>query len=159
VTSWNYQACTQLIIEPITSDGFGFYPEQDSQIKELEASCARMFGVESRPDDLIISLGRGADWKHVSNVVFMENSKDVRVPSFAAILLFRPHCSFPSQPWHVGTNSLPAVGGINGSVIRRVAVGGAHHQELRFSSEWDAPEVHAARAIERSAVQQWLLMT
>jgi dipeptidyl-peptidase-2 len=80
VVSWNYQACTQLIIEPITSDGFGFYPERDSQISEVEANCARMFGVNTRPNDLLISLGRGADWTHVSNVVFMENSKDVRRP-------------------------------------------------------------------------------
>jgi pimeloyl-ACP methyl ester carboxylesterase len=78
VISWNYQACTQLIIEPITSDGYGFYPEQDSQIAEVEASCARLFGVDARPNDLIMSLGRGPDWVHVSNVVFMENSKDVR---------------------------------------------------------------------------------
>ncbi len=77
VISWNYQACTQLIIEPITSDGYGFYPEQDSQVSEVEASCARMFGVAGRADDLVISLGRGADWNHVSNIVFMENSKDV----------------------------------------------------------------------------------
>lgn len=79
VISWNYQACTQLIIEPITSDGYGFYPEQDYQIPEVEASCARMFDVEPRYD-LIVSLGRGPDWMHVSNVVFMENSKDVRLP-------------------------------------------------------------------------------
>lgn len=26
---WQYQACTQLILEPLTSDGFGFYPEDD----------------------------------------------------------------------------------------------------------------------------------
>ena len=80
VISWNYQACTQLIIEPITSNGYGFYPEQDYQIPEVEASCARMFNVTSRPDDIIMSLGRGPDWMHVSNVVFMENSKDVRLP-------------------------------------------------------------------------------
>jgi dipeptidyl-peptidase-2 len=78
VISWNYQACTQLIIEPITSDGYGFYPEQDSQIAEVEASCARMFGVDARPNDMIMSLGRGPDLMHLSNVVFMENSKDVR---------------------------------------------------------------------------------
>ena len=77
VVSWNYQACTQLIIEPITSDGYGFYPEQDSQIQEVEASCQKMFGVVARPQDLALSFGRGADWMHASNIVFMENSKDV----------------------------------------------------------------------------------
>jgi hypothetical protein len=86
VISWNYQACTQLIIEPITSDGYGFYPEQDSQIPEVEDSCRRLFGVEARPNDLVVSLGRGPDWMHVSNVVFMENSKDVCLLSYVRAL-------------------------------------------------------------------------
>jgi hypothetical protein len=63
------------------------------------------------------------------------------------------------QPWHVGTNSLPAVGGVNQSVRRHVAVAGAHHQELRFASEWDARGVHEARETERNAVQTWLKQT
>jgi hypothetical protein len=65
----------------------------------------------------------------------------------------------PFQPWHVGTNSLPEVGGVNKSVTRHLTVGGAHHQELRFSSQWDAPDVHVARHIERAAIQNWLKQT
>jgi hypothetical protein len=63
------------------------------------------------------------------------------------------------QPWHVGTNSIAGVGGINHSVTRHIAVGGAHHQDLRFSSEWDAPGVHAARETERMAIENWLKLT
>ena len=65
----------------------------------------------------------------------------------------------PLQPWHVGTNSLADVGGVNHSVSRHLAVGGAHHQDLRFVSEWDAPDVHIARNIEKAAIQNWLKLT
>ncbi len=31
--TWNYQACTELILEPLTSDGNGFYVETDAQAR------------------------------------------------------------------------------------------------------------------------------
>jgi hypothetical protein len=57
------------------------------------------------------AYGIGADYRHISNIFFSENDKD---------------------PWHVGTASIPARGGVNGSVVRYVASGGAHHQDLRL---------------------------
>ena len=42
--AWNYQACTELILEPLTSDGQGFYVEDDDQIPEVIRNCERMFG-------------------------------------------------------------------------------------------------------------------
>ena len=46
--------------------------------------------------------------------------------------------------------------GVDGSVVRLVAEGGAHHQDLRFSSELDAPDVHRARAAARAHMTRWL---
>jgi dipeptidyl-peptidase-2 len=135
VTAWNYQACTELILEPLTSDGFGFYPEAATQIDQTIDLCRKRFGVEPRPSWMSVAFGVGADFQHASNIVFMENEKD---------------------PWHVGTWSIPKVGGVNGSVSRTIAIGGAHHQDLRFSSELDAPDVHAARAFELAAIRRWL---
>ena len=51
---------------------------------------------------------------------------------------------------------MPAVGGVNGSVVRIVAKGGGHHQDLRFSSTLDAPDVHRARARARQLMERWL---
>ena len=76
-----------------------------------------------------------SDFRHASNLVFMENDKD---------------------PWHVGTRTVPPVGGVNGTVTRTLAVGGAHHQDLRFSSALDAPDVTRARAFERERMRAWL---
>ena len=65
-----------------------------------------------------------------SNIVFIENDKD---------------------PWHIGTESVAAAlgatpgGGAARGVFRRLARGGAHHQELRFSSPHDARDVAVRR--------------
>jgi len=129
-------ACTELLLEPLTSDGFGFFPPSASQLAETRAICTRTFGVEPRPEWLPLAFGSGADFGRVgSNVVFMENDKD---------------------PWHIGTRTLPARGGVNGTVTRTVAAGGAHHQDLRFSSPYDAPDVKKARSFERDAIRRWL---
>ena len=128
-------ACTELLLEPITSDGYGFYPQSREQIAEVERNCQAMFEVEPRPHWLIAAFGRGADYRHVSNIFFSENDKD---------------------PWHVGTLTLPPRGGVNGTVTRFVASGGAHHQDLRFSSKWDAPDVVTARSLEAAAIRRWL---
>ena len=137
VRSWNYQACTELPLEPITSDGFGFYPPSDgAQLGELERHCAARFGVEARPEWLPTTFGVGADLaEHGSNILFVENDKD---------------------PWHVGTASVPPVTGVGGTVRRHVTVGGAHHQELRFASPLDAPGVIMARRLIEETVREWL---
>ena len=135
VTSWNYQACTELLLEPLTSDGYGFYPESNAQIPQTRALCAERFRVQPRPYWMRSSFGVGADYAHASNIVFMENEKD---------------------PWHVGTRTVAPRGGVNGSVTRMLAKGGAHHQELRFSSKLDSPGVHEARAYERAQILAWL---
>jgi len=163
VTAWNYQACTELPLEPITSDGFGFYPPGGNgtgllgsalgselggsggglggpgQTAEVVRRCAQVFGVEARPFFLPLAFGRGGDYsdpaRGLANVLFVENSKD---------------------PWHVGTATVSSKGGVGGSVVRFLADGGAHHQDLRFSSPYDSPGVHAARRLENEHIRAWL---
>ena len=64
------------------------------------------------------------------------------------------------DPWHVGTESIAAAlnasGGGGGSVYRRLARGGAHHQDLRFTSPRDAPDVAAMREDELRVIREWL---
>ena len=82
------------------------------------------------------AFGVGKDYsRYLTNTIFAENSKD---------------------PWHVGTSTIDATGGLDGTVTRFVALGGAHHQDLRFSSQWDAPAVHEARRYEKATVRKWL---
>ena len=106
------------------------------QRAELSANCAARFGgVRPRPGWMGLAFGLGADYRHHSRILFVENDKD---------------------PWHVGTASVPPVTGVGGTVRRHVTVGGAHHQELRFASPLDAPGVIMARRLIEETVREWL---
>jgi pimeloyl-ACP methyl ester carboxylesterase len=135
VTSWNYQACTELILEPITSDGYGFYPPDDGkQTEDVIERCYDMFKVRARPDWMGLSFARGKDAsRYLTNTVLMENSFD---------------------PWHVGTESIEE-NKANG-LYKHYAEGGAHHQDLRFRSEEDSEGVLGARAFEREVITGWI---
>eukprot|EP01062_Namystynia_karyoxenos_P016727 TRINITY_DN16146_c0_g3_i1.p1 TRINITY_DN16146_c0_g3~~TRINITY_DN16146_c0_g3_i1.p1 ORF type:complete len:520 (+),score=133.92 TRINITY_DN16146_c0_g3_i1:70-1560(+) len=140
VTSWNYLACTELPLEPITSDGYGFFVTGDgAQTEQLTRRCAELFKVRTRPEWLPESFGNGRDLAGaLSNTFLGENDKD---------------------PWHIGTDSIAALIGNSTTargLTRRIARGGAHHQELRFTSPLDAPEVAALRLAERAAIRAWL---
>jgi hypothetical protein len=55
-----HQACTELLLEPITSDGYGFYPESTGQLSEVEQSCEATFDVRPRPFWMETAYGIGA---------------------------------------------------------------------------------------------------
>ena len=111
----------------------GYTPLAEDATWNIEAG-GRYF--LTRNGSSIVAFGAGQDFGHVaSNIVFMENDKD---------------------PWHVGTRTVPVRGGRDGSVTRTVAKGGAHHQDLRFSSHLDALDVQRARAFERAQLRRWL---
>ncbi|GMH77860.1 hypothetical protein TrST_g12456 [Triparma strigata] len=135
MTSWNYQACTELILEPITSDGFGFYPPDDGkESQKVIDRCKAMFGVTTRPEWMPLSFGTSEDYsKYLTNTILAENEKD---------------------PWHVGTQDV--VANEKNELYRLFAEGGAHHQDLRFSDELDSEGVKAMRAKERDIIKNWL---
>ncbi|GMI33835.1 hypothetical protein TrCOL_g11870 [Triparma columacea] len=135
VTSWNYQACTELVLEPLTSDGLGFYPPRDGEeTKKVEERCREMFGVTTDEGVMGIRYGRGEDYtKYLTNTILVENSRD---------------------PWKVGTRGV----GENweNGMSKYEAEGGAHHQDLRFESEGDSEGVKEARRRESEAIGKWL---
>lgn len=75
---WNYQACTELILEPLTSNGDGFYvPQTEKAVEEVEAACAEQFGVAPRPLWLERAYGTGAQLvRSIRNTVFTDGDKD-----------------------------------------------------------------------------------
>lgn len=76
VVAWNYQACTELPFELMTSDGYGFFPPSHKQLGESAKLCLEEFGVLPRPDWMPTAFGLGPDFEAASNIVFMENDKD-----------------------------------------------------------------------------------
>jgi len=134
--AWNYQACTEMPFQPMSSDGFGFFPPNDNQqLQQIMSHCSEKYGVDTRPDWLPMSFGYGPEMvAHLTNVFFAENMKD---------------------PWHIGTDllgTLPTQRGLH----RRIAPGGAHHQELRFTAQEDDDSVKQLRAAELQVVSEWL---
>lgn len=138
VRPWNYQACTELILEPLTTDGSGFYTESDAQVAEVAANCRKQFGgVSVRPEWMVRSFGTGAQLaRATTNIVFSDGEKD---------------------PWRVG--SVPANASAlsrDGSVVHILLADSAHHEDLRFSRPEDPPSVAAAKALEREHIARWI---
>jgi dipeptidyl-peptidase II len=134
--TWNYQACTELILEPLTSDGDGFYVENKDQIAEVEASCRRRYrNVVTRKMWMLQAFGSGKDIvKHTTNMIFSDGDKD---------------------PWYVGGVPMNQTSP-DKSVFHLFITSSAHHQDLRFSDERDSDSLKQARAIERHNIGKWL---
>ena len=100
---------------------------------------ARFQGVAPRIRWMQRAYGNGAQLSaNLHNVLFSDGDKD---------------------PWRVG--GVPANASAysrDGSVQHLLIAGAAHHQDLRFSSAEDSPELTAARAAELRAVRKWLGM-
>jgi dipeptidyl-peptidase II len=135
--TWNYQACTQLILEPLTSDGNGFYVEDKDQIKEVEAVCRERYpNTLTRELWMLRAYGNGEDIvKHTTNMIFSDGDKD---------------------PWSVGGVPMNATSP-DGSVFHIMIRNSAHHQDLRFRDDlYDSKELLNAREQEIENIGLWL---
>eukprot|EP00939_MAST-03C_sp_MAST-3C-sp1_P003223 g3223.t1 len=134
---WNYQACTELIDEPLTSDGEGFFVEPDALVSSVESACRARFQVEPRPKWMLKAFGDGAQLvRNIKNVIFSDGEKD---------------------PWKVGGVPLNASDiSPDGSVLRLLIEDAAHHQDLRFDNPLNPPSVAAAKATEREHIFRWI---
>jgi hypothetical protein len=135
---WNYMACSSLILEPLTSDGDGFFVERPDQVPAVERACRDAFrGVAPRPGWMPMAYGNGNQLAaSLRNVFFSDGDKD---------------------PWRVG--GMPddsAARSPDGSVVRLLIKGAAHHQDLRAPHPTDSPELTAARETERQHIAAWL---
>lgn len=130
--AWQYQACNELILEPITTDGFGFYPPNDGQLADVAAACQLRYNVTPRPDWLPLSTGR-SDLR-IGNLLFTDGEKD---------------------PWRAGAVRMERVAsGLD--VVHHVIPGAAHHEDLRFSSVHVRQEVQKAKELARASIQRWI---
>eukprot|EP00040_Diaphanoeca_grandis_P026200 m.146472 g.146472 ORF g.146472 m.146472 type:complete len:537 (-) comp30480_c0_seq4:244-1854(-) len=133
---WNFQACSELILEPLTSDGDGFFVEEDSAIPQVEAACRAEFDVIPRPGWMVKAYGTGEQLvKATHNIIFSDGEKD---------------------PWRIGGVPANAADLGDGSVVHILIEDGAHHQDLRFHNDADPPTVTAAKAFEFKTIAAWL---
>ncbi|CAD7971815.1 unnamed protein product [Amoebophrya sp. A120] len=55
---WNVQACSELPMQPLTSDFLGFYPpETFAALEQLKKTCKEVYNVYTRPDFLPVHYG------------------------------------------------------------------------------------------------------
>lgn len=133
---WNYQACSELILEPLTSNGDGFFVPSKDLVPKIEAACKKEFNVVTRPNWMRNSFGNGIEIvKSTHNIIFSDGEKD---------------------PWRVGgvPSNSKDIG--DGSVIHILIEGGAHHQDLRFGSKEDPTTVTQAKKQELNIIMGWL---
>lgn len=129
--AWNYQACTELILEPLTSDGFGFYPPDEDQIAAVEAACRARFNSVPRPAWIQTSTG-GSMLRFASNIIFSNGEKD---------------------PWRTGA---PQGNQLGPDVVLMEIPDAAHHEDLRFTVREDPPSVGVAKRKELAYIKRWL---
>ena len=71
-------ACSSLILEPLTSNGDGFFVEPPSQVPQVEEACRRVFrGVMPRIHWMPTTYGNGVQLAaNLRNVVFSDGDKE-----------------------------------------------------------------------------------
>ncbi|XP_075731120.1 lysosomal Pro-X carboxypeptidase isoform X1 [Rhipicephalus microplus] len=129
-TSWRFQECTELTM-PTCSDGVTdmFYPRTWNST-EFAQKCEGRFGL--RPDFYhgVMSFG-GRNIGSASNIVFSHGDLD---------------------PWSsVGIRASPS-----DDLPVIMIPGGAHHSDLRFSTDSDPASLKASRDLEKAHVRRWL---
>eukprot|EP00438_Fugacium_kawagutii_P034447 Skav203490 [mRNA] locus=scaffold3956:93065:94507:+ [translate_table: standard] len=129
---WQYQACNEMPMQSLTSDGMAFYPASDNQLAEVAQSCQLRYGLTPRTSWLQVSLG-GSNLE-VGNLLFTNGEKD---------------------PWRVGAPKLQCLReGLD--ISQHLILAGAHHEDLRFDSDPPKTPISVAKAVTRMAMRRWI---
>ncbi|XP_004075329.1 lysosomal Pro-X carboxypeptidase [Oryzias latipes] len=127
---WTYQACTEMVM-PMCTDGVqDMFEPEDWNFQAFSDECYSMFGVRPR-EDWAGTLYGGKDISSHSNIIFSNGGLD---------------------PWSAGGVTY----NITESLVSIMIPDGAHHLDLRYSTDLDPPSVRAARALELKFFQEWI---
>uniref|UniRef100_A0A8C8A4K5 Lysosomal Pro-X carboxypeptidase n=1 Tax=Oryzias sinensis TaxID=183150 RepID=A0A8C8A4K5_9TELE len=130
---WTYQACTEMVM-PMCTDGVqDMFEPEDWNFQAFSDECYSMFGVRPR-EDWAGTLYGGKDISSHSNIIFSNGGLD---------------------PWSAGGVTY----NITESLVSIMIPDGAHHLDLRYSTDLDPPSVRAARALELKFFQEWIEKT
>lgn len=133
--TWTYQICTELWNPLGTNNITDCFPPAAWNAIAFTAFCKATYGVTPNPQWVKINYGMNTNFakalKYASNIAFMNGAMD---------------------PWRYGC--IQNVYG-NSKLYTHVIAGGAHHTDLRAPTQWDTPDIKAARDTEISLIQQW----
>mmetsp|Transcript_59111 Transcript_59111/g.93637 ORF Transcript_59111/g.93637 Transcript_59111/m.93637 type:complete len:489 (-) Transcript_59111:54-1520(-) len=129
---WQYQACNEMPMQSLTSDGMAFYPASDDQLVEVASTCQLRYGLTPRTTWLKVNFG-GSDLQ-VGNLLFTNGEKD---------------------PWRVGAPKFESL--LEGlDISQHLIPAGAHHEDLRFDSDPPKEAVSVAKAVTLMAMRRWI---
>jgi len=148
--AWNYQACTQIPFQPLTSDYLGFYPPRNNQMRSLEKACKEEFGsdVVMRPDYLPTTYGTGEQMvAALSNTIIVDGEYDPwRTGALGGYERDYSNSTFLPHKWLSQERQVLKIFPVKGS---------AHHQDLIAEHEEDHPELREARKIILETLSKW----
>ncbi|XP_054803698.1 uncharacterized protein LOC129306913 isoform X2 [Prosopis cineraria] len=133
---WQWQACTEMIMPTEGSDEESIFPAYEWSYQDTAAFCNSIYSIVPRPYWISTEFG-GHGIQEVlrtaaSNIIFFNGLRD---------------------PWSAGGVST----NISDTIIALVAKQGAHHVDLRFSSEEDDPQwLKDIRRQEVDIISTWI---
>ncbi|XP_057954430.1 uncharacterized protein LOC131148611 [Malania oleifera] len=132
---WQYQACTEMVMQTDGSDEKSMFPAYQSDYSEDVEYCRLYYGTYPRPHWITTEFG-GHNIERVlkrfgSNIIFFNGLRD---------------------PW----SGAGVLKNISKSIIAIVAKEGAHHVDLRFSTKEDPKWLQDVRKQEISLIAKWL---
>ncbi|GAB2272150.1 hypothetical protein Dimus_006970 [Dionaea muscipula] len=132
---WTWQACTEMILPTDGNTEESIFPASTYNFSVRDTYCKSVFGIGPRPHWITTEYG-GHDIRRVlrrygSNIIFFNGLRD---------------------PWSGGG----VLNNISDSIIAIVAKEGAHHVDLRFSSDEDPEWLRQVRRSEAQIITEWL---
>lgn len=132
---WSWQACTEMILPTEGNNEESIFPASNYDYNDLVTQCNLLYGVKPRPNWITTEFG-GFDIErvlrhHGSNIIFFNGIRD---------------------PWSGGG----VLKNISHSLVAIVAKEGAHHVDLRYSTEEDPDWLKEVRRMEVHYIRKWL---
>lgn len=135
IDGWTWQACTEMVMPMSSNPNNSMFPAEEFDLQQYEAACLEEFGVKPRPTWITQEFG-GHKIEEVlrnfgSNIVFSNGLLD---------------------PWSGGG----VLHNISSTIVAVVTAEGAHHLDLRSSTEDDPQWLIEQREVEIAHIQSWL---
>ncbi|CAA6657656.1 unnamed protein product [Spirodela intermedia] len=135
MNGWNWQACTEMVMPMSSSPDSSMFPPYAFDYSSYQDQCIQDLGVRPRPRWVTTEFG-GHDIVAVlkefgSNIIFSNGLLD---------------------PWSGGS----VLQNISGSIVALVTELGAHHIDLRSSTEEDPEWLTSQRASEVNLIRGWI---
>lgn len=132
---WNYQACTEMVMPMSSSQDMSMFPSYDFNYSSYKEECWKDYSVEPRPRWITTEFG-GHDIKTSlkmfgSNIIFSNGLLD---------------------PWSGGG----VLKNISETIVALVTEEGAHHIDLRASSNEDPDWLLQQRETEINLIEKWI---